>query len=968
MKPKRWRQINDLFQLAVERAPEERAAFLEQACHDDEGLRREIESLIGYDERVENFIESPAFEVAPELLTNDRAGAMVGELIGHYRIESLIGVGGMGEVYLARDERLGRKVALKFLPERLTADKMQLNRFKSEARAASALNHPNILTVYEIGSEGNRHFIATEFIEGVTLRASLARGRMDPGDTLEIAVQVASALAAAHKAGVVHRDIKPENIMLRPDGYVKVLDFGIAKLTEQQPASGKRELQTTTLQTHPGLVMGTARYMSPEQTRGQSAEARSDIWSLGVVIYEMVGGVPPFAGETPSDCIASVLKAEPPPLASLTSGAPIELQLIVQKALRKNRNERYQTIAEMLADLRSVRGKLKREAPAPKIKAAWVWTVAVLGVAIVSIAVLFSARHRAPSSAVRAGTAISASAPIKSIAVLPFENRSEEKANAFFADGVQDEILTDLAKIADLKVISRTSVMHYKSGVGRNLRKIGEELGVAHVLEGSVQRSGNRVRVNAQLIDARSDAHLWAQTYDRDLADVFAIQSEIARTIADQLRAKLSPSEKSAIERPPTSDIAAFDLYTRAKNLFLTAFGSSTTKTDLLQAADLLNQAVAHDPSFFDAYCLLVPIQDGVYWSGYDHTPARLAKAEAAVQAASRLRPDAGETHLARARNLYWGYLDYDGALAELEVARQTLPNDAQIFLLRGVIQRRQGRWEESTRNLERAIELDPRNVQVLQQTAQSYQILRRYAEERSVLARVLALEPNDPVMKVQDAVVELNSKADSRPLHRMIDSVRATNPTAMPSVAANWLICALAERDGAAAENALIAFGENPVTFGVGESALFNRPFVEGVIARMAKDDGKAQAAFIVARAEQEKIMQAQPNYAPALCALGLIDAGLGRKKEALREGRRAVELVPVDRDALGGICMVKYLAMIAAGVGDKDLACEQLAIAISRPGFLSYGELKLLPFWDPLRGDPRFEQIIASLAPKEN
>src|SRR6266542_1742435 len=261
MKPERWRQINDLFQLAVERAPEERAAFLEQACHGDEGLSREIESLIGYDERVENFIESPAFEVAPELLTDDRTGAIVGELISHYRIESLIGVGGMGEVFLARDER--PKVALKFLPERLTADKTQLNRFKSEARAASALNHPNILTVYEIGSEGNRHFIATEFIEGATLRASLERGRMDPGDEREIAVQVASALAAAHKAGVVHRDIKPENIMLRPDGYVKVLDFGLAKLTEQQPASDDREvLSFSSFRAHLDLVLCPARYTS----------------------------------------------------------------------------------------------------------------------------------------------------------------------------------------------------------------------------------------------------------------------------------------------------------------------------------------------------------------------------------------------------------------------------------------------------------------------------------------------------------------------------------------------------------------------------------------------------------------------------------------------------------------------------------------------------------------------------------
>src|SRR6188472_2745625 len=370
LKPERWKQVNDLFQSAIDRAPEERAAFLDESCYGDEGMRREVECLLTSHERAENFIEIPAFKVAPELVPNDSTDALIGKLIGHYLIESLIGVGGMGEVYLARDERLGRKAALKLLPDSVTTDEAQLSRFKNEARTASALNHPNILTVYEIGAEGNVQFIATEFIEGMTLRAALAPGRISVPKALEIGVQVASALSAAHEAGVVHRDIKPENIMLRPDGYVKVLDFGIAKLTEQQPASDQHDLATTMLlQTHPGLVMGTARYVSPEQTRGQSTDARSDIWNLGVVLYEMVEGIPPFQGETPSDCIASILTTEPPSLSSVAPGVSTELQSIVQKALRKNRNERYQTIAEMLADLRFLKGRLELQAAAPRIKA-----------------------------------------------------------------------------------------------------------------------------------------------------------------------------------------------------------------------------------------------------------------------------------------------------------------------------------------------------------------------------------------------------------------------------------------------------------------------------------------------------------------------------------------------------------------------------------------------------------------------
>jgi TolB-like protein len=604
---------------------------------------------------------------------------------------------------------------------------------------------------------------------------------------------------------------------------------------------------------------------------------------------------------------------------------------------------------------------------------AWAYDITAQGVrATPTMAAPRTHRRRNIITLVGIGVAISAAAGFfllpgvsarkidKSIAVLPFENLSEEKTNAFFADGMQDEILTNLARIADLKVISRTSVMQYKSGIARNLREIGQQLGVAHVVEGSVQRSGNRVRVNAQLVDVRTDRHLWGQTYDRDLADVFAIQSEIAKSIADQLEAKLSPAEKDAIERAPTSDITAFDLYTLAKNLCLTAFGSSTTKANLLQAADLLNQAVARDPSFLQAYCLLAFAHDGVYFVGFDHTPARLAQAESAVQAASRLQPNAGETHLARAQNLYWGYLDYDGALAELEVAAQRLPNHPRVVELKGYIKRRQGRWDESIRDLNRAIELDPHNILTLQQTAQTHQGLRRYVDEQSLLARALAFEPNDAVTKVQHAFAELDSKADTRPLHQMIESIRATNPAAIPSIANNWLVCALAERDGTAAENALTAFGESPITFGSAENVLFNRLFVEGVIARIPKNEDRARSAFIAARAEQEKIIQAQPNYGPALCVLGLIDAGLGRREEALREGRRAVELLPVEKDQVGGNVMIKYLAMIAAWLGDKDLACEQLAIALGRPSDLSYGQLKLMPFWDPLRGDPQFEKLV--------
>jgi len=407
----------------------------------------------------------------------------------------------------------------------------------------------------------------------------------------------------------------------------------------------------------------------------------------------------------------------------------------------------------------------------------------------------------------------------------------------------------------------------------------------------------------------------------------------------------------------------AYDFYLRARDLLLTLF-SSRARADLLQAADLLNQAVARDPSFFQAYCQLAYTHDQLYFLGFDHGPARLALAEAAIQAAFRIRPEAGEAHLARADNLYRGYLDYEGALAELAAASQTLPNSPRLFALKGYIERRQGRWEESTRNLERAIDLDPRDFYTLQQIAISYGVLRRYAEEKSVLDRALAIAPGDVDTKVARASVEFHWEADTRSLHQTIDSIRVTNPAAGQNIANDWLSCALAERDVAAAKDALNAFGEIPLTDYAVHS---NRQLMEGVIARMINDDNAAREAFTAARAEQEKAVHAEPNYAPPLCVLGLIDAGLGRKEEALHEGRRAVELLPVEKDAINGPLMIAYLAMIAAWVGEKDLACEQLAIAVRSPSTLSYGQLKLLPFWDPLRKDPCFEKIVASLAPKE-
>jgi tetratricopeptide (TPR) repeat protein len=452
---------------------------------------------------------------------------------------------------------------------------------------------------------------------------------------------------------------------------------------------------------------------------------------------------------------------------------------------------------------------------------------------------------------------------------------------------------------------------------------------------------------------------------------VFAIQSEIAKAIADQLHARLSPNEKAAIEKPPTTDLVAFDLYSRAKAL---VFSATNSEQDVRQAIELLNQAVMRDPSFFEAYCKLVDLHAFAYSTGIDHTAGRLAPADAALQAAVRLRPNTGETHLARANYLY-GVRDYAGALTELETARRSLPNDPRIFELTGYILRRRGQQEEGLRNLEKALELDPRNYEIMAQIASSYQDLRRYPEEAAILDRTLTIIPNDPAAKVGLTMIEFYWKADTRPLHQMIESILAENPGVISDnfFANCWFVLALAERDPITAERALVALGDNfpdNVSWNDGFINL-SRSFGEGLLARMMKDEAKARTAFSKARAEQEKIVQAQPDYGPALCVLGLIDAALGRKQAALEEGRRAIELLPSEKDSINGSFMIQYFAITAAWSGEKDLALQQLELGLRAPVpslVLSYGGLKLLPFWDPLRGDPRFEKIVAELAPRGN
>ena len=901
------------------------------------------------DTAIDLFRSEDGEELEQSQLSNENGAQNLRDL-GDYELLEEIGRGAQGVVYRARQKSLNRIVALKIIGLGHWATKAHVKRFRLEAEAAARLDHPFIVPIHEIGQSNGSCYFSMQLVEGGQLDQVVKREPMPSRPAAELIAKLARTVHHAHQRGILHRDIKPGNILLDAEGDPHLTDFGLARL-----------LETESSVTRTTEALGTPSYMAPEQARGDNAQLSSatDVYGLGAVLYQLLTGYPPFLGDTTYETIRLVLDTDPRQPRLLNPKVDRDLATICLKCLEKDPKQRYPSALALAEDLEH----WLRDEPTQARRAGillrtnkWIRRkplAAALVVSLVALAAVISSNIWKSQFAARP--------PITGIAVLPFENLSNDNKDASLADGIQDDILTKLAKIADLKVISRTSVMQFRGK--HDIREIGEALRISHLLEGSVRKVGNRLHLNAQLIDVRTDTHLWAEQYDRDLNDMFAVQSEIAQRVAEHLHAKISAAERLAIERQPTADLTAFDLYSRAKNLLLMTSSDVSGRSNLLNAADFLNQAVIHDPSFFEAYCQLAHTHDRLYHLGYDHTPVRLALAEAAVRAAFRLRPDAGEAHLAAAENLYRGHLDYDGALTELGVASQTLPNDPQLLELKGYIQRRQGKHEEALQNLERAADLDPRNVLLLQQIAVSYDLLRRYAEGKSVWNRALAIVPDDVNTKTELAGVEYSWKADVRPLRRLIDSIRATNPTAVRSIADAWLICALAERDAVSAKDALIALSETPFSDDVVQ---LNRSFLEGVIARMMNDNEQVRAAFTAALAEQEKTVQLQPNYGPALCVLGLIDAALGRKEKALREGRHAVELVPIEKDALNGPIMIRYLAMTAAWVGDKDLACEQLATAARLPGGVSYGQLRLLPYWDPLRGDPRFEKIVASLAPK--
>jgi serine/threonine protein kinase/tetratricopeptide (TPR) repeat protein len=880
---------------------------------------------------------------------------------GDYELLKVIGRGGQGVVYRARQKSLNRTVALKVIGLGHWATEAHLKRFRREAEAAASLDHSGIVPIYEVGELDGSCYFSMKLIEGGQLDEIAKQEPMPIRRAIELMAKVARTVHYAHAHSILHRDIKPGNILLDQKGEPHLTDFGLARLVETESTV------TRTLE-----VLGTPSYMAPEQAVGNNAAISSvtDVYGLGAVLYQLLTGHPPFAGGTTYETIKLLLDTEPRSPRLWNSKIDRDLSTICLKCLEKDPKRRYSSALALAEDLeRWLKHEpilARRTGPFARGKK-WVRRNPTSALLVASLVALAAA----------AGWIISKSEWIQKplttgIAVLPFENLSDDKEHAFFADGVQDDILTKLAKIADLKVISRTSVMQYRGK--QDVRQIGNVLRVSHVLEGTVRRAGGKLHVNAQLVDTRTDEDIWADEYDRNLNDVFAIETEVAQSIANRLRAKLSARERAAIQERPTKDLAAYDFYVQGTSLIdKPAYESDREQgKDYFQAIELLNQAIARDSGFLLAYCRLAEAHDELYFNKYDYTAGRLELAKSAINSAFRLKPDSGDAHLARATHLYRGYFDYDHARDELAIAGRALPNNARIFEWSGFIDRRQSRWHDAVRNFERAMELDPRNAKILNSAAATYGFLREYKQAREASDRLVGLEPNNIGHRLRRAWIDVREQANTEAVRALLEKILQDNPES----ARFRFDLALYDRDTVAANRVLATLGEDTFDAGGGWGLTgaqnggmqFSRAYLQGSLARIKGDAAAAQAAFSAARAQQEKAVRAQPDYAPPLCVLGLIDAALGRKEEALREGRRALELAPIAKDSLDGVDVLYVYAVICAWTGERDLAIEQLETLVKIPAGPSYGDIRLSPNWDPLRGDPRFEKMVASLAPKSN
>ena len=905
---------------------------------------------------------NPNEVTAPGSRTSEHVDLLgfTGRTVSHFRVLELLGAGGMGVVYRAEDTRLRRTVALKFLLPQFVLDDSAKERFLLEARSAAALDHPNICTVYEVGeTEDGQLYLAMALYAGETLSARVAReGPLDTREALAIARQLADGLACAHAAGIVHRDLKPGNLMVLPDGMVKVLDFGLAK------AKGH------TL-TRSGVQLGTVAYMAPEQICGDAVDGRTDLWALGVVLYEMLTGRRPFEGERDISLAHAIVNDAPPRPSALRADLPPVVENLVLALLDKEPARRPATAADLVRDLAAVQSTTGPSPAMPngshghhvtgyRSRSGWRRPVGLMGIALGGVALAVGAGLTWRASARDAASDV----PLeRSIAVLPFENLSSAKENEFLAGGLQDAVITQLTQVADLRVVSRQSVRVY-AGSSKPLRQIARELGVGTILQASVQMVGGHARVTAQLIDAKTDRHLWANQYERDGTDLFALQNEIGLAIVGALRAELTAGERDRLTRPPTRSRDAYTFYLQGRHYQQRPPGTGTLavalgERELRSAESLYRRALALDSSFALAHAQLAVVQADLIGAGYDRAPGRREEMRAEVETALRLQPDLPEAHVAMGR--YWANeRDRARALAEYELARRGLPNDGTVARLIAAIHRRQGRWQDALAGFERAATLDPRDGATSIILAWTYQAMGRCQDAVRTWDNAIELAPDNYrfVMERGRAFVRCYGSTDS--LAAALRRIPADFDPEGQITLARADLARLRRRPG----DALAAFQTMRPEVLEGDD-LDNISYITLIRAETRAalgDTALARIDYDTARAILDRAIEREPNAADLHVQRALALEGLGRTQDAIREARKSLELSRVGNDAANGPLIMWFTAEIYARAGDADAAVDLLEQMRTLPNiWFSIPELRLDPRWDSLRRNARFQRLVA-------
>ncbi len=871
---------------------------------------------------------------------------MIGQTVSHYRILEKLGEGGMGVVYKAEDTKLDRIVALKFLPHHLTSSEADQSRFLQEAKAAAALNHPNVCSVIDIQEANGQQFIVMEYVDGVTLRKKAPVTKLD--EAIGYAVQIGEALQTAHAKGIVHRDVKSENVMVTTDGRVKVMDFGLAKL------KGSLKLTKTS------STVGTLAYMAPEQIRGEESDARSDIFSFGVVVFEMLTGKLPFRGEHDAAIMYSIVNEAPDSVGKHRQDTPADLNRIIHRALEKDPADRYQHVDDIVSELRLLQkqsGRIVRpesagprstSAPRQSASRTKLW-IGISGIVVlVFVAVLIF----------RNGTSQKAEQPStrKMLVVLPFENLGASDQE-YFADGLSEEITSKLSGFTGLSVIARQSAMQYKRTT-KSVRQIGEELGVSHILQGTVRwekvSGSEHVRVTPQLIDAREGTQIWSQASEEILSSSFKLQSKIAESVVQALDIKLALSEKQTLATDITTNAEAYNYYLRG----ITSSRKSFNESDYRFAEQMLRKATELDPYFSRAYAELSRVHSSIYWEYFDHTESRVQKAKLAAESSLKIEPDLIEGHMALGWYYYLCRLDYSNALAEFYYVLKFQPGNAYAHRGIAYICRRQGKFQEGLDYFRKALEINPRDQMVNNGIASTLILLRKYNESEQSLQMSITIAPNWRELYSMKAWVYMLWSGDAEKARTVLKNADQQNirvetgfdifvPIAIEIADSNY-------------ERALELVQHMKSDVCDYQFFYIPKPLLLAEIYGFMRSKQLELAFFDSALVMLELKLKDVPDDSRVHSSLGIVYAGLGEKDKAIKEGKRGVELLPISKEAWNGFYREMELAKIYTMVGEYDLAINKLDYLLSIPGELSVPYIRIDPTWKPLFSNPRFQKVL--------